>query len=80
VISKEIERAGLPTVLITTLVPTAMMLGANRIVPGLAINHPLGNPSLPIAKEKEMRKKIVLKALESLKVPVSNKKVFPLEN
>jgi len=76
VISKEIERAGIPTALITTLVPTALMIGAYRIIPGLAITHPVGNPSLPIRKERDFRRSIVLKALESLQQTIHDKKVF----
>lgn len=74
--SKEIENVGLPTALITTLVPTAMFAGAYRIVPGCAINHPLGNPDLPTLREKEMRRKIVLTALKSLGTEVNGSEVF----
>jgi glycine reductase complex component B subunit gamma len=74
--SKEIENAGLPTALITSLAPTALFMGVYRIVPGYAINHPLGNPALPILREKEMRRRIVLTALESLSTAVSGSKVF----
>ena len=74
--SKEIENVGLPTALITTLVPTAMFSGAYRIVPGRAINHPLGNPALPTLREKEMRRKIVLTALKSLGTEVNGSEVF----
>jgi betaine reductase len=78
--SKEIENAGIPTALITTLVPTAMFAGAYRIVPGCAINHPLGNPALPTLKEKEMRRKIVLTALESLGTEVKRSEIFNWRN
>ena len=74
--SKEIENAGLPTALITTLVPTAMFAGAYRIVPGCAINHPLGNPALPTLREKEMRRRIVLTALKALEAEVKGSEVF----
>jgi glycine reductase complex component B subunit gamma len=66
VIAKEIENAGIPTAIITTLVPTALLVGASRIIPGLAITHPVGNPDLSASEEKEARRTIVLKALESL--------------
>jgi betaine reductase len=66
VISKEIEYAGIPTALITTLTDTALALGAHRIVPGRAITHPLGNPYVSAEKEKEIRRAIVLEALDSL--------------
>jgi len=76
VISQEIERGGIPTTIITTLVPTALMVGAHRIVPGQAITHPLGNPELLASQEKEMRRAIVLKALEALRDEVADKRVF----
>ena len=78
--SKEIENAGLPTALITSLAPIALFMGAYRIVLGHAINHPLGNPALPILREKEMRRRIVLTALESLSTAVSGSKVFNWKN
>ena len=41
--AKEIERAGVPAVHICTIVPISRTVGANRIVPAIAIPHPLGN-------------------------------------
>ena len=43
---KEIERAGLPVVHICTVTPISLTVGANRIVPAVAIPYPLGNPEL----------------------------------
>ena len=42
---KAIE-AGLPVVHMCTVTPISMTVGANRIVPTIAIPHPLGNPAL----------------------------------
>jgi betaine reductase len=52
------------------------MVGAHRIVPGLAITHPVGNPDLPYAEEREVRRMIVLRALEALQDNIFDKKVF----
>jgi glycine reductase complex component B subunit gamma len=52
------------------------MVGAYRIVPGLAITHPVGNPDLSPSREREVRRTIVLKALESLNANIVDKKVF----
>jgi glycine reductase complex component B subunit gamma len=52
------------------------MVGAYRIVPGLAITHPVGNPDLSPSREREVRRTIVLKALESLKNSIIDKMVF----
>lgn len=53
-----------------------MMMGVRRIIPGVSITHPLGNPSLSVKKEKELRRKIVTKAIESLKAKVDEPTVF----
>jgi betaine reductase len=66
VLEKEIERAGIPAVLVTALIPTAKTIHANRIVQGIAITNPLGDPSVSPLEEKELRKKIVASALEAL--------------
>ena len=73
---KEIERAGIPVVHIATVVPISLTVGANRIVPAIAIPHPLGNPALTMEEEKEIRRKIVSKALEALQTPVEDQTVF----
>ena len=65
-LEKEIERAGIPAVLITALVPTARMLRANRIVQGTGITHPVGDPQLPAPEEKGARRKILNEALDLL--------------
>ncbi|KYO64349.1 Glycine reductase complex component B subunit gamma [Thermovenabulum gondwanense] len=73
---KELERAGLPTVHVCTIVPISLTVGANRIVPAVAIPHPLGNPALTKEQEKELRRKLVLKALNALTVDVDRQTVF----
>lgn len=73
---KEIERAGIPVVHVCTIVPISLTVGANRIVPAVAIPHPLGNPQLSPKDEKELRKKLVLKALKALQTEVEGQTVF----
>ncbi len=73
---KEIERAGMPVVHICTVVPISLTVGANRIVPAIAIPHPLGNPKLDAKEEKALRRKIVEKALKALTVEVELQTVF----
>ena len=73
-LEKEIERAGIPAVLITALVPTAQTLHANRIVAGIGITNPLGDPHLSREEEKSLRKKIVLDALKTLAATPSKAK------
>lgn len=73
---KEIERAGIPVVHMCTVVPISLTVGANRIVPTIAIPHPLGNPALPKAEEKALRRKLVEKALQALETEVDKQTVF----
>ena len=73
---KEIERAGLPVVHVCTVVPISLTVGANRIVPAVAIPHPLGDPALSADEEKKLRKKIVEKSLEALQTEVEDQTVF----
>ena len=73
---KEIERAGLPVVHICTVVPISLTVGANRIVPAIAIPHPLGDPKLDPNEEKSLRRKLVEKALRALSTEVEGQEVF----
>ena len=73
---KEIERTGLPVVHICTITPISLTVGANRIVPAVAIPHPLGNPALDRAEELSLREGIVRKALRALETPVDHQTVF----
>lgn len=59
-----------------TVVPISLTVGANRIVPTIAIPHPLGNPSLDMDEEKALRRELVEKALKSLETEVDGQKVF----
>jgi glycine reductase len=73
---KEIERAGIPVVHICTVVPISLTVGANRIVPAVAIPHPLGDPKLEAAEEKLMRRRLVERALNALSTEVEDQTVF----
>ena len=67
--AKEIERAGIPTAYITTLTDLAQMMHAHRIVAGVQIPHPCGNPKLAPNQERALRRRIVLSALRSVQEP-----------
>ena len=73
---KEIEGAGIPVVHVCTVTPISMTVGANRIVPAIAIPHPLGNPALTPEEEYNLRKKIVNRALEALTTEVQDQTIF----
>lgn len=76
---KEIERAGIPVVHICTVTPISLTVGANRIVPAVAIPHPLGNPALTMAEEKALRRKIILTALKALSTDITEQTVFDVK-
>ena len=73
---KEIERAGIPVVHMCTVTPISMTVGANRIVPTIAIPHPLGNPALTHEEEKHLRRGLVEKALVALETEVTEQTIF----
>lgn len=61
---------------ICTIVPISLTVGANRIVPAVAIPHPLGDPSRTLEEEKKIRRNLVEKALKALQTPVADQTVF----
>ena len=73
---KGVEGAGLPVVHVCTVTPISMTVGANRIVPAVAIPHPLGNPALEADEEKKLRRQIVEKALKALTTEVDGQTIF----
>jgi len=73
---KAIERVGLPAVHVCTIVPISQTVGANRILPAVAIPHPTGNPEVSRDEEVQLRKKLMTKALDALSTKVSEQTVF----
>lgn len=73
---KGIESTGIPVTHICTIVPISKTVGANRIVPAVAIPHPLGDPKLDGDEEYKVRRKMVEKALEALTITVDAQTVF----
>lgn len=59
-----------------TITPVSLTVGANRIVPTVAIPHPLGNPTLSKEEEYNLRRKLVEKALKALQTPVDGQTIF----
>jgi len=73
---KELERAGLPTVHICSIVPISVTVGANRIVPSIAIPHPLGDPDLTQEQELTVRTGLLEQALLALQTDITEQTVF----
>ena len=76
---KEIERAGIPVVHICTVTPISLTVGANRIVPAIAIPHPLGNPNESLEEEKKIRRRILETALKALSTEITEQTVFEVK-
>ncbi len=74
--AKEIERAGIPVAHICSIVPISRTVGANRIIPAIAIPYPLGDPSKSKEQEKALRRGLVEKALKALETRIQDQKVF----
>jgi glycine reductase complex component B subunit gamma len=66
-------------VFITALPTIAQMVGANRILRGVSITHPTGDPSLAAGDERELRVAMVRRALEMLRTEVDPGTVWELE-
>ena len=78
--AKEVERAGIPTVLVTSLTAVALKVGANRVLQGRRFSHPCGDPGLAAEDERRWRVELVRSALRALATPVTGPTVFGLES
>lgn len=70
------ENADVPVVHMLTIVPISLSVGANRLIPTVAIPYPLGNPNAPREEELKLRTRLVTRALKALQTPVSEQTVF----
>jgi glycine/betaine/sarcosine/D-proline reductase family selenoprotein B len=73
---KEIERVGICAVHCCSIVPISLTVGANRIVPTIAIPHPFGDPGKSEDEEKKLRRKLVKRALAALEAEIEDQTVF----
>ena len=76
---KQIDAAGIPIVHICTVTPISLSVGANRVVPGVSIPHPVGRPDLPAEDEKKYRRKMLETALKALETDIFEQTVFPVK-
>ena len=70
---------GITTVCITALPTIAQMVGANRILRGVSITHPTGDPSLAVGDELAMRTTMLGRALEMLATDVEPRTVWEVD-
>ncbi len=74
--AKELERAGILTAHICTIVPISKTVGANRIIPAVAIPYPLGDPSKTREEEQVLRRSIIEKAIGAMETKIEDQTVF----
>ena len=76
---KEIERAGFPIVQMANLVPVALTVGSNKIVPTISIPYPLGDPSTSEEAQWKLRYHRVGVALDALTTEIEDQTVFKVK-
>lgn len=64
---------------ITAFTSIALNVKANRIVFGGDFTNPLGNPELPLERERHYRRSILLKALEALETNIAEPAIFNVD-
>ena len=75
--TREIERVtGVPVVQIATIVPIMLTVGANRIVPGVAIPHHAADPALGEEGDKAVRREIIMRAFKAMTTPIEEQTIF----
>ena len=70
------ENADVPVVHMLTIVPISLSVGANRLIPTVAIPHPLGDPTRTPEEEKALRRSLVERALKALQTEITEQTVF----
>lgn len=76
---KEIEKAGITIVQMANLIPVAMTVGANRMVPTISIPYPLGDPATTKEQQFKLRHHRVGVALDALTTPIKEQTVFKVK-
>jgi glycine reductase complex component B subunit gamma len=66
-------------VFVTALPTIAQMVGANRVLRGVSIAHPTGDPALPAEDEARLRRRIVDRALAMLATEVGPRTVWEVD-
>lgn len=67
---------GIPTVFVTALPTIAVMVGANRVLRGVSITHPTGDPTLSMDDERALRRRLLDRALQMLATDVDPRTVW----
>ena len=70
------DRYGIPIVHLATITTISESVGANRIVPTIAIPYPVGNPTLNTEDEKALRDEMVERAVNALATEITEATQF----
>jgi glycine reductase len=62
--------------MISALGPVASELGANRVVRGVKIPHPCGDPSLDVAGDHDLRVGLVRGSLKAISTTLDQAAIF----
>ena len=74
---REMEKVmGVPVVQIATIVPIMMTVGTNRIVPGVAIPHPVGDPGAGPEKDRKKRRELLERAFRAMQTEIVEQTIF----
>lgn len=60
----------------STIITISQSVGANRIVPTIAIPYPVGNPKISARDEEALRQDLVKRAVDSLGVEINEQTLF----
>ena len=61
---------------VCSIITISQTVGANRIVPSVAIPHPLGDPALAEPEEHRLRRALLERALAALETSIEAQRVF----
>ena len=75
-IAREIDKAGIPVAHITAMSMMSKQLGVNRVVNGVMVPHPCGDPNLPAKSDKDLRRELVKCAISAIQTEVSAPQIF----
>ncbi|KUK42146.1 MAG: betaine reductase complex component subunit beta [Thermovirga sp.] len=75
--AKEIEKAGIPIVVLCNLLDVAKSVGVNKMVQTVSVPYPLGDPEMSPEEEWKLRYHRVGVALDALTKEVEDQTVFP---
>ena len=74
---REMEKVmGVPVVQIATIVPIMMTVGTNRIVPGVAIPHPVGDPGAGPENDRKKRRELLERAFRAMQTEIAEQTIF----